>query len=66
MHTTLKIFKMELAQKLLPLLMKPTGPIYLVVFVRDDLRHGELWVSFGESMVLGLVAGVHSLTFLAN
>ena len=53
--------------------MKPTSRIdfsfktVLVVWLTDDIEHGELQVSFEESLRLQLVVvTVHSLIFLAN
>ena len=53
--------------------MKLTGRIdfsfktVLVVCLTDDIEHGELQLSFEESLSLQLVAvTVHSLIFLAN
>ena len=70
--TTLKICKMEFAENVLPLLMKPTGRIYfvfdidLLVCLGDDKEDGELQVSFKGSLSLQLAAGCQCLLFLAS
>ena len=64
--------KIELAQQVLPLFMKPTGQIELafetglVFCFRYDLEDSELQDSLRESLTLRLVVKVHSLLFLAS
>ena len=64
--------KIELAQQVLPLFMKPTGQIELafetglVFCFRYDLGDSELQDSLRESLTLRLVVKVHSLLFLAS
>ena len=54
---------MELAQQVLPLLMKPTDrtdfafDTGLVDCLRDDIENSELQVSFEQSLSLWLAAG---------
>ena len=66
--TTLKTCRVEFAEHVFPLHMKPTGQVNfafdtgLLVCLRDDREDGELQVSFEGSLRLQLaVEGVQSL-----